>query len=487
MDERTRKRKRNWGEEEKEKRGRSIPRAPSLPYQSQMTPAALLPRLDVAGKEDGVKLLNPLTGGVSGGRARQHDQVISKQSYRGAARKLLSYSMQQRYLLTPGGQRLNSAAKLDVEWENIFFIIIYPRLRALLSYRSCLRGLRCLQRPAFREQRIDGSALPLLTEEHLTSSINMKLGPALKLRSVLARRLGACNVCLHCDHCHSQTQERRPSSASSSVYQERTLDKFRGLVRDDTLTRWFGFTGLVKAYNDLRDLQYSHPEDLLGSPTKCCVDIETDSELGRLSLAGHPAARRLQRQGGPTQVCTPELSFGRRVGRPAGQSLWGSQAGSDLAHPKPRPCMSILPRPSVSQPRPVPSSRPLQASIILCLTGAAEKEILPNQLRHCPEALLIVSRSAASGHILLCDSRSFIIRIEPVILSARCLNIDIVVVYYSMCNSPTALASSARLAAATHYPVFTTHLTVTVASNLVNEFVVFVTRSPLPHFLSWKR
>ncbi|XP_071545846.1 uncharacterized protein [Panulirus ornatus] len=68
---------------------------------------------------------------------------------------------------------------------------------------------------AFREQRIDGSALPLLTEEHLTSSINMKLGPALKLRSVLARRLGACNVCLHCDHCHTQPQERRPSSASS--------------------------------------------------------------------------------------------------------------------------------------------------------------------------------------------------------------------------------------------------------------------------------
>ncbi|XP_042872345.1 nascent polypeptide-associated complex subunit alpha, muscle-specific form-like isoform X2 [Penaeus japonicus] len=68
---------------------------------------------------------------------------------------------------------------------------------------------------AFREQRIDGSALPLLTEEHLTSSINMKLGPALKLRSVLARRLGACNVCLHCDHCHTQSQERRPASASS--------------------------------------------------------------------------------------------------------------------------------------------------------------------------------------------------------------------------------------------------------------------------------
>lgn len=59
-------------------------------------------------------------GGVSGGRARQHDQVISKQSYRGAARKLLSYSMQQRYLLTPDSPRLDYAAKLDVEWRNIF-------------------------------------------------------------------------------------------------------------------------------------------------------------------------------------------------------------------------------------------------------------------------------------------------------------------------------------------------------------------------------
>lgn len=83
-------------------------------------------------------------GGVSGGRARQHDQVISKQSYRSAARKLLSYSMQQRYLLTPGGPRLYSAAKLDVEWGNIFFI--YLQLRAVPSYGRRLggAGLRCL-------------------------------------------------------------------------------------------------------------------------------------------------------------------------------------------------------------------------------------------------------------------------------------------------------------------------------------------------------
>ncbi|CAH0563721.1 unnamed protein product [Brassicogethes aeneus] len=55
----------------------------------------------------------------------------------------------------------------------------------------------------FRDQRIDGSGLPLLTEEHLTSTMSMKLGPALKLRSILAKKLGSCNVCLHCTHCHN--------------------------------------------------------------------------------------------------------------------------------------------------------------------------------------------------------------------------------------------------------------------------------------------
>lgn len=55
----------------------------------------------------------------------------------------------------------------------------------------------------FRDQRIDGAGLPLLTEEHLTTTMNMKLGPALKLRSILAKKLGSCNVCLHCSHCHN--------------------------------------------------------------------------------------------------------------------------------------------------------------------------------------------------------------------------------------------------------------------------------------------
>lgn len=56
--------------------------------------------------------------------------------------------------------------------------------------------------PNFREQRIDGSTLPLLTEDHLTSRLGMRLGPALRLRAILSARLGQCPSCLHCVHCH---------------------------------------------------------------------------------------------------------------------------------------------------------------------------------------------------------------------------------------------------------------------------------------------
>ncbi|XP_016044885.2 sterile alpha motif domain-containing protein 11 isoform X2 [Erinaceus europaeus] len=37
--------------------------------------------------------------------------------------------------------------------------------------------------PVFREQGIDGEALPLLTEEHLLTTMGLKLGPALKIRA----------------------------------------------------------------------------------------------------------------------------------------------------------------------------------------------------------------------------------------------------------------------------------------------------------------
>ncbi|XP_020487984.1 sterile alpha motif domain-containing protein 11 isoform X1 [Labrus bergylta] len=42
----------------------------------------------------------------------------------------------------------------------------------------------------FQEQAIDGETLPLLTEEHLLNTMGLKLGPALKIRSQVARRVG---------------------------------------------------------------------------------------------------------------------------------------------------------------------------------------------------------------------------------------------------------------------------------------------------------
>ncbi|XP_035217977.1 polyhomeotic-like protein 2 [Stegodyphus dumicola] len=69
----------------------------------------------------------------------------------------------------------------------------------------------------FREESIDGTTLPLLTEDHLTMHLGLKLGPALKLRSTLARKIGHCAVCMHCVHCHGDdnTDVRRHESSRS--------------------------------------------------------------------------------------------------------------------------------------------------------------------------------------------------------------------------------------------------------------------------------
>ncbi|XP_041130217.1 sterile alpha motif domain-containing protein 11-like isoform X1 [Polyodon spathula] len=42
----------------------------------------------------------------------------------------------------------------------------------------------------FREQAIDGETLPLLSEEHLLNNMGLKLGPVLKIRSQVAKRIG---------------------------------------------------------------------------------------------------------------------------------------------------------------------------------------------------------------------------------------------------------------------------------------------------------
>ena len=66
----------------------------------------------------------------------------------------------------------------------------------------------------FREHNIDGSALPLLTEDHLTLRLGLKLGPALKLRSIIAKKLGPAHadICVHCAHCNS----KMPAAAEAS-------------------------------------------------------------------------------------------------------------------------------------------------------------------------------------------------------------------------------------------------------------------------------
>ncbi|XP_058017276.1 sterile alpha motif domain-containing protein 11 isoform X3 [Ahaetulla prasina] len=57
------------------------------------------------------------------------------------------------------------------------------------SFVSCLSG--CAEySQVFREQAIDGETLPLLTEEHLLNHMGLKLGPALKIRSQVAKRVG---------------------------------------------------------------------------------------------------------------------------------------------------------------------------------------------------------------------------------------------------------------------------------------------------------
>merc|ERR1712106_1208102 len=57
----------------------------------------------------------------------------------------------------------------------------------------------------FLSEKIDGGVLVLLTDTHL-QSLGLKLGPALKLRSALATKLGTCMHCRHCRHCHTDTE-----------------------------------------------------------------------------------------------------------------------------------------------------------------------------------------------------------------------------------------------------------------------------------------
>lgn len=78
----------------------------------------------------------------------------------------------------------------------------------------------------FREQRIDGSGLPLLTEDHLTGLLRMKLGPALKMKATLAGRLGNCQ-----HHCRCRSTPTPTSASRTSPSPETTPSASGSLVK----------------------------------------------------------------------------------------------------------------------------------------------------------------------------------------------------------------------------------------------------------------
>ena len=70
----------------------------------------------------------------------------------------------------------------------------------------------------FRAQGIDGSTLILLKEEHLVTTMKMRLGSVLKFKAALAKKMGSCPICLHCVHCHNElTNETTKEAANDSA------------------------------------------------------------------------------------------------------------------------------------------------------------------------------------------------------------------------------------------------------------------------------
>ena len=75
--------------------------------------------------------------------------------------------------------------------------------------------ISCLFQP-FREQGIDGSTLILLKEDHLVTTMKMRLGSVLKFKAALAKKMGSCPICLHCVHCHNEMTNDTKSATDSS-------------------------------------------------------------------------------------------------------------------------------------------------------------------------------------------------------------------------------------------------------------------------------
>lgn len=100
---------------------------------------------------------------------------------------------------------------IQIIWIN-FVLHRYIYLIVLFSFLSFFHLLQ-----NFREQCIDGSGLPLLTEDHLMNSLGMKLGPALKLRSVLMKKLGGPCPCMSCNSSGATSSTSAASTANILV------------------------------------------------------------------------------------------------------------------------------------------------------------------------------------------------------------------------------------------------------------------------------
>ena len=68
----------------------------------------------------------------------------------------------------------------------------------------------------FRTQGIDGSTLILLKEEHLVTTMKMRLGSVLKFKAALAKKMGSCPICLHCVHCHNELTNETTKEAANN-------------------------------------------------------------------------------------------------------------------------------------------------------------------------------------------------------------------------------------------------------------------------------
>ena len=89
----------------------------------------------------------------------------------------------------------------------------------------------------FQEHNIDGSSLPLLTEDHLTLRLGMKLGPALKLKSILAKKLGPLvqmETCAQCSHCSNSGKKNAKVESDTKV---KTEDNAQEVPEDKKIQR----------------------------------------------------------------------------------------------------------------------------------------------------------------------------------------------------------------------------------------------------------